>query len=83
MGAKEGQEWAPGAAIVGWSERTFGDKVDLNLLWKDCISPLMLHCFFSQRPPDLKCISQRLTTNAESGGSRVIYAILFLIHLVH
>lgn len=30
MGAKEGQGWALGTALVGRSERMFGDKVDLE-----------------------------------------------------
>lgn len=50
MGAKEGQGWALGTAFVGWSEGVFGDKVDLDLLWKDCISSDATFFFLLKTP---------------------------------
>lgn len=82
MGAKEGQGWALGTAFMGCSERMFGDKVDLDSPWKEHISLSMLHLFLLKIPRS-KMHKPCLTMDTEGGGSGVIYAILFLIHLVH
>lgn len=34
-----------GTAFAGWSEGTFGDKVDLDPPWKEHVSPPMVHLF--------------------------------------